>query len=135
MVRLLPRPSTNADIPAGEPSAQVRGRRIGGDREWRLISYWPVSNVHSAPTPSFFLISFGSIMHSNFEMFSTIDPAAPSDEAPALSAVALNSFASRPVKVRLRTPEVRSQVRAVMSTLLVLQTTESAVTEMANPLR
>jgi len=48
-----------------------------------LISYWPVSNVHSAPTPSFFLISFGSIVHSNFEMFSTIDPAAPSDEASA----------------------------------------------------
>jgi hypothetical protein len=75
------------------------------------------------------MISFGSIEHSNFEMLSTIEPAAPSDEAPAVRPVALTSFASRPVKVRLRTPKVRSQVRAVMSKLLVLQTTESAVTE------
>ena len=43
--------------------------------------------------------------------------------------VALTSFASRPVKVRLQIPKVRSQVRALMSKLLVLQTTESAVTE------
>src|SRR3984893_10599910 len=92
-------------------------------------SYWPVSNVHSAPSPAFFMISFGSIEHSNFEMLSTIEPAAPSDEAPAVRPVALTSFASRPVKVRLRTPKVRPQVRAVMSKLLVLQTTESAVTE------
>jgi hypothetical protein len=94
-----------------------------------LITYWPISNLHSAPPPTFFMISFGSIVHSNLEMLSTIDPAAPSDEAPALSPVALTSFASRPVKVRLRSPKVRSQVHAVMSTLLVLQTTESAVTE------
>ena len=92
-------------------------------------SYWPLSNVHSAPPPVFFMISFGSIVHSNFKMLSTIEPAAPSDEAPAVRPVALTSFASRPVKVRLRLPKVRSQVRAVMSTLLVLQTTESAVTE------
>ena len=75
------------------------------------------------------MISFGSIVQSNFEMFSTIDPAAPSDEAPAATPVALTSFASRPVKVRLRTPKVRSQERVVMLTLLVLQTTESAATE------
>jgi hypothetical protein len=31
-------------------------------------SYWPLSNVHSAPPPDF----------SNFEMLSTIEPAAPS---------------------------------------------------------
>jgi hypothetical protein len=31
------------------------------------------------------MISFGSIEHSNFEMLSTIEPAAPSDEAPAVS--------------------------------------------------
>jgi hypothetical protein len=74
------------------------------------------------------MISFGSIVHSNFEMLSTIDPAAPSDAA-AVRPVALTSFASRPVRMRLRIPKVRSQVRAVMSTLLVLQTTESAVTE------
>src|ERR1700730_12619820 len=92
-------------------------------------SYWPLSNVHSAPPPDFFMISFGSIVHSNFEMLSTIEPAAPSDEAPAVKPVALTSFASRPVKVRLRIPKVRSQVRAVMSTLLVLQTTEFAMTE------
>src|ERR1700731_1125528 len=75
------------------------------------------------------MISFGSIEHSNFEMLSTIEPASPSDEAPAVRPVALTSFASRPVKVRLLTPNVRSQVRAVMSTLLVLQTTEFAVTD------
>src|SRR3984893_18477359 len=92
-------------------------------------SYWPLSNVHSAPPPDFFMISFGSIVHSNFEMLSTIEPAAPSDEAPAVKPVALTSFASRPVKVRLRIPKVRSQVRAVMSTLLVLHTTEFAMTE------
>ena len=61
--------------------------------------------------------------------FSTIDPAAPSDEAPAVRLVALTSFASRPIKARLRSLKVRSQVRAVISTLLVLQTIESAVTE------
>jgi hypothetical protein len=73
-------------------------------------------DVHSAQPRAFFMISFGSVEHSNFEMLSTIEPAAPSDEAPAVRPVALTSFASRPVKVRLRTPKVRSQVRAVMST-------------------
>jgi hypothetical protein len=56
-------------------------------------------------------------------------PRSPSGEAPAVRAVTLTSFASRPVKARLRSPKVRSQVRAVISTLLVRQTTESAVTE------
>jgi hypothetical protein len=75
------------------------------------------------------MISFGSIAHSNLEMLSTIEPAAPSDVAPAVRPVALTSFASRPVKARLRSLKVRSQVRAVISTLLVLRTIESAVTE------
>ena len=35
------------------------------------------------------MISFGSIVHSNLEMLSTIDPAAPSDEAPAVINVGL----------------------------------------------
>ena len=41
-------------------------------------SYWPLLNVHSAPPPAFFMISFGSIVHSNFKMLSTIEPAASS---------------------------------------------------------
>ena len=94
----------------------------GAESGLLIISYWPGSNVHCAPFPAFFMISFGSIVQSNFEMLSTMEPAAPSDDAPAVSPVALTSFASRPVKVRLRTPKVRSQVRVVISTLLVLQT-------------
>ena len=83
---------------------------VEDERGWLLMSYWPTSNLHSAPPPAFFMISFGSIVHSTLEMLSTIDPAAPSGEAPAVRAVALTSFASRPVKARLRSRKVRSQV-------------------------
>jgi len=76
------------------------------------------------------MISFGSIVQTNFEMLSTIEPAAPSDEAPAIIPVALTSLASRPVKARLPALKVNSQVRRVISMLPVRQTTESTVTEM-----
>jgi len=62
-------------------------------------------------------------------MLSMIDPAAPSGATPAAARVAVSSLASRPLRRRLPAPKASSHVRDVMSTLLALQTTESAVTE------
>ena len=94
---------TAARMPFDDPvRAAVRWHgTVKDERGWLLMSYWPTSNLHSAPPPAFFMISFGSIVHSNLEMLSTIDPAAPSGEASAVRAVTLTSFASRPVKARL----------------------------------
>src|SRR5712671_3349886 len=91
--------------------------------------YCPVSKLQFAPPPAFCMISFGSIVHRNFEMVSMLEPAAPSEGTPAAAAVAPTSLASRPVSVRLRAPKLSSQLREVISTLLTRQTTESASTE------
>src|SRR5262245_6013197 len=91
--------------------------------------YCPVSKLQSAPPPAFCMISFGSIVHRNFEMLSMLEPAAPSEGTPAVAAVAPTSLARRPVSVRFRDPKLRSQLRCVVSTLLTRQTTESASTE------
>jgi hypothetical protein len=43
------------------PSARpVAGHgTVEDERGWLLMSYWPTSNLHSAPPPAFFMISFG----------------------------------------------------------------------------
>jgi hypothetical protein len=52
------------------------------------VAYGPVSNLHSAPLPSFCLIALGSIVHRRCEMLSWMVPAAPSEGAPASTSVA-----------------------------------------------
>src|SRR5262245_15366353 len=69
------------------------------------------------------MISFGSIVHLNLETLSVLGPAAPSE------GVLGSSLASRPVSVRFRDPKLRSQLRDVISTSVVRQTTESASTK------
>ena len=91
-------------------------------------SYCPVSKLHCAPPPAFCMISFGSIVHRNLETLSMLEPAAPSEGMPAAAIVAPTSLAPRPVSVRLRAPNVRSQLRDVISTLLTRQITDSAST-------
>src|SRR5262245_46389406 len=75
------------------------------------------------------MTSFGSIVHRRLETLSMLEPAAPCDGIPAAAAVAPTSLASRPVNVRFRDPNLSSQLRDVMSTLLTRQTTESASTD------
>src|SRR5215467_14830678 len=89
----------------------------------------PVSKLHCAPPPAFCMISFGSIVQRNLETLSMLEPAAPSEGMPAAAIVAPTSLASRPVSVRLRAPNLSSQLRDVLSTLLTRQTTESASTD------
>jgi hypothetical protein len=55
---------------------EVQGFRILADIV-RLRSYCPVSKLHSAPSPAFCMISFGSIEQCNLEMVSMLDPATP----------------------------------------------------------
>src|SRR5262245_23747813 len=75
------------------------------------------------------MISFGSIVQRKFETLSILEPAAPCEGTPAAAAVAPISLASRPVSVHVRDPNLSSQLRDVISTLLTRQTTESASTE------
>src|SRR5262249_50302500 len=75
------------------------------------------------------MISFGSIVQRRFETLSMLEPAAPCEGMPAAAAVAAISLALRPVNVRVRDPNLSSQLRDVISTLLTRQTTESASTE------
>src|SRR5262245_4711126 len=95
----------------------------------RADTYCTVSKPHSAPSPAFCMIAFGSIVHCNLEMLRMLEPAAPSAATPAAVAVAKISLASRPISVRFREPKVSSQLRDVISTLLTRQTTESASTD------
>src|SRR6185437_7756404 len=90
---------------------------------------FPVSNEQLAPPPPLALISAGSSVQVSFVRLSDTDPAAPSAGTPAIASVAKISLARRPVMVCLAPLNVSSQDRAVMSTLLTLQTILSAVTE------
>src|SRR6516162_2668762 len=91
--------------------------------------YHGVSNVQSAPPPAFCLISLGTTVHTRFLTFSLIEPAAPSEVTPVAASVANTSLAARALKLRLPVPKTSSQLRAVISTSLARQATESALTE------
>src|SRR5262252_480442 len=99
----------------------------------RALFHWAVSNVQVAPPPAFSVMTLGSIAHSRFLMLAVIEPAAPSDMTPASARVAKTSLASRPVRVRLWLLKMRSQLRAVMLTSLILHTIESAATAILFP--
>ena len=88
-----------------------------------------VSNLHSAPPPAFFMIWFGSIVYSNFEMLSMIERQRLLWWASG-NAVAVTPLAARPVKLRLPTLKVRSHERVVNIDVTVRETMDSAVNEM-----
>src|SRR6516165_5088369 len=71
------------------------------------------------------MISFGSIVHTNFEMLSTVEPAAPSDEAPAVSPVGADFVGLTPARCALANP--KGQVASARSDINIARPAKDGI--------